>query len=134
MLPGFSKRVLKSVAEVVRLRVGSEIHGILTNSATQTAADHNFDTRSHENRLFDRDTLMNRLRLGLIGAGFMGKAHAVACHAAPVVFPLSCEIQCELLAEVNAELAQEKAKEFGFRRATDDWRKLVTDPSTRKWR
>ena len=59
----------------------------------------------------------------------MGKAHAVAFHAAPVMFPLYCAIQCELLAEVDAELAQQKAKEFGFRRATDDWRKLVTDPS-----
>jgi predicted dehydrogenase len=72
---------------------------------------------------------MNGLRIGLVGAGFMGKAHAVAYHAAPVVFPLSCELHCELLAEVNAELAREKANEFGFRRATHDWRHLVTDPS-----
>lgn len=71
---------------------------------------------------------MQPLRIGLIGTGFMGKAHAIAFKAAPTVFPLSAPVACELLAEVSLDLATQKAHELGFRRATDDWTKLVTDP------
>ncbi|GGX65092.1 Gfo/Idh/MocA family protein [Saccharospirillum salsuginis] len=67
------------------------------------------------------------LRIGLVGTGFMGKAHAIAYHAAPTVFPLSASVTCELLAEVTADLAEQKARELGFRRATDNWRALVRD-------
>lgn len=68
------------------------------------------------------------LRIGLIGTGFMGKAHAIAYHSAPAVFGLGDCLQLSLLAEVNLPLAQAKAKELGFARATDDWQALVRDP------
>lgn len=68
------------------------------------------------------------IRIGLIGTGFMGKAHAIAYHAAPAVFALSTDIQCELLAEVDADLAATQARALGFRRSTDDWQALVRDP------
>ncbi|MCB1702767.1 MAG: Gfo/Idh/MocA family oxidoreductase [Halioglobus sp.] len=71
---------------------------------------------------------MNILRAGLIGTGFMGKAHAVALHAAPTVFGLHTELVCELLADVTQERAREKAAELRFRRSTGDWRELVRDP------
>lgn len=71
---------------------------------------------------------MKTLNIGLIGTGFMGKAHAIAYHSAPAVFPLSANLVCELLAEVNPELAGAKARELGFRRSTGDWRTLVNDP------
>ncbi|MEX1057597.1 MAG: Gfo/Idh/MocA family oxidoreductase [Natronospirillum sp.] len=71
---------------------------------------------------------MQRIRVGLIGTGFMGKAHAIAFKAAPTVFPLSAELDCELLAEVSETLAAEKARELGFRRSTGDWKALVSDP------
>jgi predicted dehydrogenase len=72
---------------------------------------------------------MTQLRVGLIGTGFMGKAHAIALRAAPAVFQLSAEPICELLADVDAGHAASKAKEFCFNRSTDDWRALVTDPN-----
>lgn len=71
---------------------------------------------------------MKTVRIGLIGTGFMGKAHAIAFQSAPAIFPLSARIECELLAEVNSDLAARKAQELGFRRSTDDWQALVTDP------
>lgn len=72
---------------------------------------------------------MQQLRVGLIGTGYMGKAHAIALHAAPRVFPLSAQPVCELLAEISDELATRKAQELGFSRATGDWESLVADPA-----
>lgn len=72
---------------------------------------------------------MDTLRIGLIGTGFMGKAHAIAVRMAPVVFPLSGEVVGDMLADVTPELAAQGAREFGFRRSTGDWRELVADPA-----
>ena len=71
---------------------------------------------------------MQTLRIGLIGTGYMGKAHAIAFKMVGTVFPLSAQPVCELVAEVNAELAHQQAKLLGFNRATGDWRALVQDP------
>jgi len=70
-----------------------------------------------------------QLRIGLIGTGYMGKAHAIAYKTASAVFPLSGEIVCEMVAEVNPELAAQKAQEYGFNRSTGDWLELVNDPN-----
>ncbi|MBW5801871.1 Gfo/Idh/MocA family oxidoreductase [Halomonas elongata] len=71
---------------------------------------------------------MADLKFGLIGTGFMGKAHAIALKAAPTVFSLPAFPVCELLAEVDAEQAARKARELGFARSTGDWKALVEDP------
>lgn len=71
---------------------------------------------------------MADLKFGLIGTGFMGKAHAIALKSAPTVFALSATPVCDLLAEVDDDLASRKAVELGFARATGDWRTLVSDP------
>ncbi|MCG6659506.1 Gfo/Idh/MocA family oxidoreductase [Halomonas campisalis] len=71
---------------------------------------------------------MQTLNIGLIGTGFMGKAHAIALKAAPTVFNLPAMPVCDLLAEVDDELAARKARELGFARATGDWKALVKDP------
>lgn len=72
---------------------------------------------------------MKRVRIGLIGTGYMGKAHAIAFKTAAAVFPLSGTIVCEMIADVDATLASQKAKEFGFARSTGNWRDLVNDPN-----
>ncbi|MCE8026013.1 MULTISPECIES: Gfo/Idh/MocA family protein [Halomonadaceae] len=71
---------------------------------------------------------METLNIGLIGTGFMGKAHSIALKAAPAVFDLPAQPFCDLLAEVDDALAERKALELGFARATGDWRLLVKDP------
>ncbi|GHC15839.1 Gfo/Idh/MocA family protein [Aidingimonas halophila] len=71
---------------------------------------------------------MKTLRIGLIGTGYMGKAHAIALRAAPSVFPLSALPVCDYLAEVDEILAARKARELGFARSTGDWQTLVADP------
>ncbi len=71
---------------------------------------------------------MKKVRIGLIGAGFMGKSHAVAFRNVPLVFSPSAEPVLELLAEVDEETARKAASALGFRRWSGDWRALVTDP------
>lgn len=71
---------------------------------------------------------MKTLNFGLIGTGFMGKAHAIALKAAPGVFSLPAIPVCELLADIDEAAAARKATELGFARSTGDWRMLVQDP------
>src|SRR5437868_5701151 len=67
--------------------------------------------------------------VGLIGTGFMGKCHALAWNAVAPVFGDVERPRLAILAEAGEDLAQRKAAEFGFARATSDWRSLVTDPA-----
>lgn len=72
---------------------------------------------------------MKTVRIGLIGTGYMGKAHAIAYRNAMAAFGISAsQMQCEMLAEVDEALAAQKASEFGFNRSTGDWKELVNDP------
>ena len=72
---------------------------------------------------------MKKVRVGLIGTGYIGRCHAIAYAQAPTVFNLDGELVLELLAEITPELAAQKAKEFGFNRSTGDWRDVVCDPN-----
>jgi predicted dehydrogenase len=71
---------------------------------------------------------MNHLNIGLIGTGYMGKCHALAWNAVKPVFGDVPDIRLLHLGELNDELARKKAEEFGFDRASGDWRKVVDDP------
>ncbi|GBQ65703.1 putative dehydrogenase [Ameyamaea chiangmaiensis NBRC 103196] len=67
--------------------------------------------------------------VGLIGSGFMGKAHAVAFRTVGGIFPLNAQPRLEFLADRNAEVAAEAAHALGFSRSTGDWHELVCDPA-----
>ncbi|MGF1474869.1 MAG: Gfo/Idh/MocA family protein [Geminicoccaceae bacterium] len=71
---------------------------------------------------------MERLNVGLIGSGFMGRSHALALRMAPATFPLALSPNLEILADITTDQANQAAARFGFRRSTDDWLELVTDP------
>lgn len=66
--------------------------------------------------------------VGLIGTGFMGKCHAIAWSAVGTVFPEVGKARLVHLGEVNEELAQLRAREFGFAKASGDWRAVIDDP------
>lgn len=73
---------------------------------------------------------MKQLHIGLIGAGFMGKAHSLAYAAMPMFFwPAPAMPVRKLIADANEELAQEAALRFGFQSSTGDWRKVIEDKS-----
>jgi predicted dehydrogenase len=66
--------------------------------------------------------------VGLIGTGFMGKCHALAWNSVGTVFGDVPEIKLVHLGEANDELAKKKGREFGFAKASGDWRAVVNDP------
>ena len=71
---------------------------------------------------------MKNIGIGLIGAGFMGKCHALAFGAVKAVFGDVPRPKLEMLCDISLAKAQDAAARFGFARATDDWRALVEDP------
>src|SRR5690606_39792214 len=85
--------------------------------------------RPRRQGLGDRDPAMKTIGVGLIGTGFMGKCHALAYRAAKAVFGDVPAPRLELLCEMPADKAKAMAEQFGFARATDDWRALISDPA-----
>ncbi len=69
-----------------------------------------------------------RVGIGLIGSGFMGKAHALGFAVASRVFDLPVEVDLAVLADVDAPTAARAAAQLGFRRSTGTWRDLLADP------
>jgi predicted dehydrogenase len=69
-----------------------------------------------------------KLRIGVIGSGFMGKAHAFGYATATRVFDLPYELELHTIADVNDLAATKAAAALGFSRATAEWRSLVADP------
>ncbi len=72
---------------------------------------------------------MPDIRSGLIGAGFMGRAHAIAYREVGAVFDLPANPVLEIIAEIDAKTAARAARALGFARSTADWRALVADPA-----
>ncbi|WP_419911534.1 Gfo/Idh/MocA family protein [Hoeflea sp.] len=71
---------------------------------------------------------MTEIGIGIIGGGYMGKAHSVAMNAVGAVFETRLRPRCEMICTTTAEGAEQKAQLFGFARSTHDWRVLVADP------
>jgi predicted dehydrogenase len=76
----------------------------------------------------DRGTSKPRLRIGLIGSGFMGRTHAFGFALAERVFDLPFRLDFACLADATEAAAAAAARRLGFARATGDWRSLVADP------
>ena len=72
---------------------------------------------------------MKKLNVGLIGAGFMGKAHSLAYVAMPMFFwPAPAIPVRKTIVDVSDSIAAEAAQRFGFEKSTSDWRSVVEDP------
>ncbi|HUH49900.1 MAG TPA: Gfo/Idh/MocA family oxidoreductase [Mycoplana sp.] len=71
---------------------------------------------------------MAGLGVGLIGTGYMGKCHALAWNNVTAIFGDVARPRLVRLAERNSALAETRAREFGFAKATSDWRDLLADP------
>ncbi|ETX13910.1 1-carboxy-3-chloro-3,4-dihydroxycyclo hexa-1,5-diene dehydrogenase [Roseivivax halodurans JCM 10272] len=69
----------------------------------------------------------DRIGIGLIGSGFMGRCHANAFAAAPVLFDLPAMPVRAILADATEEAAEAGARALGFERATADWEALISD-------
>ena len=69
-----------------------------------------------------------KIGIGLIGAGFMGKCHANAFRSVAGLFDLRVEPELRVLADVDEATARCSADALGFPRSTGDWRELTGDP------
>ncbi len=72
---------------------------------------------------------MERIGVGLIGTGFMGKCHAMAYGAVRAVFGDVPVVDRISLCDVDADHAQACANQFGFEKSTTQWRDLLNDPA-----
>jgi predicted dehydrogenase len=71
---------------------------------------------------------MREIGVGIIGTGFMGKAHALAYRAAAGVFPESLRPVLQIVCDIDDAAAERTAAQFGFTRSTGDWTTVVDDP------
>ncbi len=71
---------------------------------------------------------MTEIGIGILGGGYMGKAHSVAMSAVGAVFNTALRPRLEMICASTPESAERYRAAFGFARATDDWRVLVNDP------
>jgi predicted dehydrogenase len=67
--------------------------------------------------------------IGVVGAGYMGKAHSVAMAAVGAVFNTALRPRLEMICTTTPEGAEQKAQEYGFVSATSDWMTLVNNPA-----
>lgn len=70
-----------------------------------------------------------QLNIGIIGTGFMGKAHAFAYSSSLAAFPEIPVPVLRMIADVNAESAAKAAHQYGFEKSSGDWRDLINDPT-----
>jgi len=71
---------------------------------------------------------MREIGIGVVGGGYMGKAHSVAMAAVGAVFDTALRPRLEMICATTEASAERYRAAYGFRRATDDWRVLVADP------
>ncbi len=72
---------------------------------------------------------METIGIGIVGGGYMGKAHAVAMTAVGAVFDTKLRPRLEMVAASSPESAARYRQQFGFDRAADNWLQLVSDPA-----
>jgi len=69
--------------------------------------------------------MTDRLRVAMIGHGFMGAAHSQAWRVAPRFFDLPRRPEMTLLVGRNAAPAQAAADTWGWSESSDDWRAAI---------
>jgi predicted dehydrogenase len=67
--------------------------------------------------------------IGIIGTGFMGKAHANAFRSVAGIFNLPISPRLEVIADLNKNEAIKSSASSGFNKITDNWKELVEDPN-----
>jgi predicted dehydrogenase len=71
---------------------------------------------------------VSEIGIGIVGGGYMGKAHAVAMSSVAAIFDTRLRPRLEMVCASTKISAENYRKAYGFARATHDWRVLVQDP------
>ncbi|MEN8709596.1 MAG: Gfo/Idh/MocA family oxidoreductase, partial [Paracoccaceae bacterium] len=72
--------------------------------------------------------MTREIGIGILGGGYMGKAHAVAMSSVGAVFNTNLRPRLEMVCASTPDSAERYRTAYGFARATADWRALVNDP------
>jgi predicted dehydrogenase len=73
--------------------------------------------------------LARRIRIGVVGFGWMGQVHSRSYRRIPFYFPERVfEPELVVCADVVASRRDEAVRSFGFAAATADWREVVAHP------
>lgn len=73
---------------------------------------------------------MTELRIGLVGAGWMGKVHSMSYRTAQSAYgPEPAVPVLDAVMDTNKELAERARRDYGYERVVDDWRAIVEDPA-----
>src|SRR5207302_3155536 len=68
------------------------------------------------------------LRVGMIGYGFMGRAHSNAWRQAPHFFPLKAKIEMHTICGRDRSRVESARGQLGWQYAATDWREVVESP------
>lgn len=71
---------------------------------------------------------MAEIGIGIVGGGYMGKAHAAAMLAVSALFAKKLRPRLEMVCASTPESAARYARDYGFSRSTADWRELIAAP------
>ncbi|PTX57370.1 putative dehydrogenase [Litoreibacter ponti] len=71
---------------------------------------------------------MAEIGIGILGGGYMGKAHAVAMSSVGAVFNTALRPRLEMVCASSDASAERYRAAYGFARATSDWQVLVKAP------
>lgn len=72
---------------------------------------------------------MEKLNVGLIGAGFMAKAHSIAYAGMPMFFwPAPAMPVKKIIVDINEASAKDAAAKLGFESYSTNWQDVVNDP------
>jgi predicted dehydrogenase len=80
-------------------------------------------------KLNERVSPVREIGIGIVGGGYMGKAHAVAMSAVGPIFDTGLRPKLQMVSATSDDSAARYARAYGFARSTGDWRKLVDDPA-----
>lgn len=70
---------------------------------------------------------MREIGIGIVGGGYMGKAHSVAMAAVGAVFNTTLRPRLEMICASTPASSERYRAALGFARSTADWRALVAD-------
>ncbi|ROS60491.1 putative dehydrogenase [Curtobacterium sp. PhB172] len=73
-------------------------------------------------------TAQQRLRIAMVGHGFMGAAHSQAWRTAPRFFDLGVEPEMAVIVGRDPERTEAARVQYGWQSASTDWRAVLADP------
>lgn len=72
--------------------------------------------------------MQKKLRIGMVGAGFMGRAHSNAYRQVRHFFDVPFELECRAVCARNRENLTKLAARWGWAETTTDWEALIDRP------